>query len=111
MSDGPENENHFSPIPVKEEGHGTIEMEMEGDTYWSDEEETLKSEGKVHWQNHFSPPGIICSTDRIYLTANETLVLPEDNNGSTKEEEEKVYYTKADSMKLERFLQKEQNHL
>ena len=82
-----------------------------GDTYWSDEEETLESEGKAHWQNHFSPPGMICSTDRIYLTANETLVLPEDINGSTKDEEEKVYYTKTDSMKMERFLQQEQNHL
>ena len=54
---------------------------------------------------------MICSTDRIYLTAEETLILPEDINGSGNKEEEKMYYTKSDSMKLERFLQQEQNHL
>ena len=89
-NDRTENGNHFSLIPVKKEGHGTIETEMEGDTFWSDEEETLESEGEVHWQNHFSPPGTICSTDRVYLTAKETLVLPEDINGSGEKEEEKV---------------------
>ena len=56
MNDKKENGNHFSLIPVKEEGHGTIETEREGDTFWSDEEETLEPEGEVHWQNHFSPP-------------------------------------------------------
>ena len=47
----------FSLIPVKEEGHGTTETEREGDTFWSDEEETLEPEGEVHWQNHFPPQG------------------------------------------------------
>ena len=106
-----ENANHFSLIPVKEEGHGITETEREGETFWSDEEETLEPEEEVHWQNHFSPQGMICSTDRIYLTAEETLILPEDINGSGNKEEEKMYYTKSDSMKLERFLQQEQNHL
>ena len=86
-SSEPLNENHFSPIPDKNTEPGTKETEIKEETYWSDEEEILESEEKEHWQNHFSPPGIICSTDRIYLTANETLVLPEDINGSTKEEE------------------------
>ena len=56
MNDKKENGNHFSLIPVKEEGHGTTETEREGDTFWSDEEETLEPEGEVHWQNHFPPP-------------------------------------------------------
>ena len=55
MNDRAENGNHFSLIPVKEEGHGITETEMEGDTFWSDEEETLDSEGEVHWQNNFPP--------------------------------------------------------
>ena len=46
----------------------------------------MESEEKEHWQNHFSSSGIICSTDRTYLTANETLVLPEDDNGVKKDE-------------------------
>ena len=33
MSNAPENENHFSPIPVKNAGHGTMETEIEGNTY------------------------------------------------------------------------------
>ena len=45
MNDKKENGNHFSLRPVKEEEHGITETEREGDTFWSDEEETLEPEG------------------------------------------------------------------
>ena len=56
MSNTPENQYNFSPIPVKNAEHGTMKTENEGSTYWSDEEETLESEEKVHWKTISPPP-------------------------------------------------------
>ena len=46
------------------------------------------------------------------MTKEELLILPEDVDGESKEEEEeKVYYSKTDSLKLQKFLLEEQNHI
>ena len=68
--------NHFPLIPVQEEGHGIKEVEREEDKFWSDEEETSEPEEEIHWQNHLLPLSLICSTDTVYITAEESLILP-----------------------------------
>merc|ERR1711888_566099 len=106
-----EEDEDNTPTPSTKTGFNVTEADATEEIYWSEEEEELKFEEEVLSQNHLLPPRVICSSDRVYLTAEETLILPEDINGSRSKEEEKMYYTRADAMKLEKFLQQEQNHL
>merc|ERR1711888_481587 len=82
--------NHFPCIPT-EHGITREEDKDEGEEkFWSDEEfeeEAQEIEEEDLSQNHLPPRRLICSTDRVYLTAEEALILPEDINGSGNKEE------------------------
>ena len=107
----PTKEKHFPPtLQVEDKNEGEAEKETE-EIFWSDDEDLTCCDNEHLEQNHSPPPKTICSTDRVYLTRKELFILPDDIHGSTNENEEKVFYTKADSLRLQKFLQEEQNHL
>jgi hypothetical protein len=73
-------------------------------------------------QNYSSSQSIEiqCSSDRILVLPDEVLVLPDDYKGDNEEWiqdsivnkfSEKIYYTKTDAQKLEKFLLEEQRQI
>ena len=58
-------------------------------------------------QIKLSPPRHIHSSDKILLLQDEILVLPHAIEGEDTKDEENVFYTKADSKRLEKFLRDE----
>ena len=77
-------------------------LEVKESTKIKDEEANKKNLG-----NTFSPPRHIHSSDKILLLQDEILVLPHDIEGEESNDTENVFYPKADSRRLEKFLLEE----
>ena len=82
----------------------------------------MKKGRKIAQRNFPFPQGIQvqCSTDKVLVLPDEILVLPDDYQGDNEawlqdaiinKKPERVYYTKSDSQRLEKFLLEEQRSI
>ena len=88
-----------------------------------DQEREEECEECIITKANFFPPQSIqvqCSTDKILVLPEEILVLPNDYKGDNEDwfqdsiinkKSERVYYTKSDSQRLEKFLLEEQRSI